>query len=346
MGIRILPPDVNRSGVRFNVTAEGIRFGLGAIRGVGSKTAEAIIEVRESGGRYESLADFCLRLPSQWLNRRVLDALIKCGAFDSTGRTRAALATQADDALRLAQRAQADAARNQMGLFGGRPKLGAPPQREAVAEWDANERLRHEREALGFYVSAHPLDRFEQEIARMGAVPTSELLSMNDGAQVQVAGVIHQVKLKNNRTGKRYATFSLEDREGTVEAIAWPETYQRFEALIHQAEPVAVRGKLDVDEERAQVIVDDVRLLGAALADAVREVRIRACKAALDAEAIDRLRQVLERHAGRTLVYLHLGLDGEREAVLLLGDNYRVAPTESFRAEVEQVLAPGAVELG
>jgi hypothetical protein len=89
-----------------------------------------------------------------------------------------------------------------------------------------------------------------------------------------------------------------------------------------------------------------VRLLGAALADAVREVRIRACKAALDAEAIDRLRQVIERHAGRTLVYLHLELDGEREAVLLLGDNYRVAPTESFQAEVEQVLAPGAVELG
>jgi len=346
MGIKILPPDINQSRVKFTVVDGAIRFGMGAIRGVGAKTAEAIIMAREQGGPFESLADFCIRLTGQWLNRRVLEALIKCGAFDSTGVARAALMAQADDALRLAQRMQSDVEKNQMGLFGATPSAAVLPQRgEPVAEWGPQERLAYEREALGFYITAHPLDKFEREVARMGALTTAGLSAQADGSPVQVAGVIHQVKLKNNKSGKRYATFSLEDRDGTVEAIAWPETYQKFERLIHQTEPVAVRGKLDVDDERAQIIVDEVRPLGAALAASIREVRIRAAMGSLADETVDRLRTVFAHHSGRSVVFLHLALDSGREAVLLFGDNYRVAPTDEFRAEVEQLLAPGTVEL-
>ncbi len=346
MGIRILPPDVNQSRVKFTVIDGAIRFGLGAIRGVGSKTAEAIIAAREPGGAFESLAELCQRLTGQWVNRRVLEALIKCGAFDSTGAARAASMAQVDDALKLAQRMQSDAGKNQMGLFGATLAVAALPQRgEAVPEWGQQEKLAYEREALGFYITAHPLDKFEHEVARMGALATADLSSQADGSQVQIAGVIHQVKLKNSKSGRRYATFSFEDREGTVEAIAWPETYQKFERLIHQTEPVALRGKLDVDDERAQIIVDEVRPLGAALAASVREVRIRAAMGSLADDTVERLRSVLAQHSGRSLVYLHLALDGGREAVLLFGDNYRVAPTDEFRAEVEQLLSPGALEL-
>jgi len=346
MGIRILPPDVNQSRVKFTVIDGGIRFGLGAIRGVGSKTAEAVIAVREQSGAFEGFAQLCQRLAGQWLNRRVLEALIKCGAFDSTGAARAALMAQVDDALKLAQRMQSDAGKNQMGLFGATLAVAALPQRgDAVAEWGQQEKLTYEREALGFYITAHPLDKFEHEVGRMGALATADLSSQADGSQVQIAGVIHQVKLKNSKSGRRYATFSFEDREGTVEAIAWPETYQKFERLIHQTEPVALRGKLDVDDERAQIIVDEVRPLGAALVASVREVRIRAAMCLLAADTVERLRSVFAQHSGRSLVYLHLALEGGREAVLLFGDNYRVAPTGEFRAKVEQLLAPGAVEL-
>jgi DNA polymerase III subunit alpha len=345
MRIAILPPDINQSRVKFAVAGEAIRFGLGAIRGVGTKTAEAIITVREEGGPFEALVDFCQRVGSQVVNRRVLEALIKCGAFDSTGGTRAGLMAQVEDALKFVQRAESDAARSQMGLFGeaaGPPSLGP---HEPVAEWNAKEKLRAEKEALGFYITAHPLDKYERDLLRISKLTTSDLASLPDGSQVRMAGVIQAVKLKNNKSGKRYATFSLEDREGMVEVIAWPEAYQKYEAIIHGDEPVAARGRLDVDEERAQIILNDLTLLNSALTEAVREVHISASKDRLANGEIGRLKELLLRHSGRSLTYLHVDLDKDREAIFLLSDNFRVAPSEAFVAEIEEMLAPATVQL-
>jgi DNA polymerase-3 subunit alpha len=345
MKIRILPPDVNQSRVKFAVTDDAIRFGLAAIRGVGAKAGEAIVAVRESGGPFESLTEFCLRVGAQLVSRRVLEALIKCGAFDSIGQARAALMAQAEVAIKLAQKAQSDAEKNQIGLFGGAVKVPKLPAREPIPEWDAREKLKLEKEALGFYITAHPLDKYERELARIGKLTTADLPAAPDGSPVQIAGVIHAVKLKNNKSGKRYATFSLEDREGAVEAIAWSETYQKYEAIIMGDEPVVARGKLDVDDERAQIILESLAPLDAALLDSVREVRIKAPLARLDNGGLDALKAMLARYRGKSMTYLHLGLDDGREAVVLLGDSYRVSPTDSFVAEVERILAPGAVEL-
>jgi DNA polymerase III subunit alpha len=406
MKIALLPPDVNRSRVKFTVADDAIRFGLGAIRGIGAKVAQAIIAERERAGAFSGIVDFCLRVGAQLVNRRVLEALIKCGAFDSTTGARATLMAQVEDALKLAQKAQSDAERGQMGLFGtltairgitdamarlqpaletvrhasevgealrrvteigksiqqasgtytrlatgiaafssvgGQPPVLAP--REAPPEWEPKERLKYEREVLGFYITGHPLDKFDRELSRIGRLTTADLPNAPDGSHVQLAGVIHALKLKNNKSGKRYATFSLEDRDGIVEAIAWPETYQKHEALIQGDDPVVVRGKLDVDEERAQIIVDEIRPLGAALLDSVREVRIRAPQKLLDNGGLDALRAAIARYRGKSVAYLHVGLDDGREAVLLLGDSYRVSPSDEFIAELESILAPGAVEL-
>jgi DNA polymerase III subunit alpha len=345
MRIAILPPDVNESRVKFAVAEGGIRFGLGAVRGVGAKTAAAIIAEREQRGRFEGLMDFCVRVGAQLVNRRVLEALIKCGAFDSGGFTRAALMAQVDDCLKLAQKAQSDAERNQMGLFGGAVASAPGPRRESVREWDAKEKLKNEREALGFYITAHPLDKYERVIARISRLTTADLPAAPDGSQVQIAGVVQAVKLKNNKSGKRYATFSLEDRDGVVEAIAWPETYQKYEAVISGEGPVVARGKLDVDEDRAQIILDDLRPLHTALLDSYREVRVYASRSRLENGGLDELKATLARYRGKSLTYLHLGLDDGREAVLLLGDGFRVTPSDAFVAEVEKVLSPGAVEL-
>src|SRR5271163_1727569 len=268
MRIRLLPPDVNHSGVKFTVSGDAIRFGLGAIRGVGSKSAEAMIAVRQSGGPFKDLLDFCLRVGSQLVNRRVLEALIKCGAFDSISPSRAPLIAMVEDALKVAQKAESDAAKGQHGLFGAAARPQAlPPPRDPVAEWDQKEMLRNEKEALGFYITAHPLDKYDRELRRLGAVLTADLTSLPDGSQVRIAGVVQAAKLKNNKAGKRYATFSLEDREGAVEVIAWSETYQKFEAIIMGDEPVVARGKLDVDDERAQIILEGLVPLDSALLD-------------------------------------------------------------------------------
>jgi DNA polymerase-3 subunit alpha len=345
MKIRILPPDVNQSRVKFAVTDDAIRFGLAAIRGVGAKAGEAIVAVREAGGPFETLTDFCLRVGAQLVSRRVLEALIKCGAFDSLGQARAALMAQAELAIKLAQKAQSDAEKNQIGLFGGAVKVPKMPAREPIPEWDAREKLKFEKEALGFYITAHPLDKYDRELSRISKLTTADLPAAPDGSAVQIAGVIQAVKLKNNKSGKRYATFSLEDREGAVEAIAWSETYQKFEAIIMGEEPVLARGKLDVDDERAQIILESLVPLDSALIDSVREVRIKTPLAWLDNGGLDALKQLLARYRGKSMTYLQLGLVDGGEAVVLLGDAYRVSPTDSFVTDVERILAPGAVEL-
>ncbi|MGA2410911.1 MAG: DNA polymerase III subunit alpha [Candidatus Binataceae bacterium] len=346
MRIAILPPDVNQSRVKFTVAGEAIRFGLGAIRGVGAKSAQEIIAVRERSGPFKNLADFCMRVGTAIVNRRVLEALIKSGVFAFTGVPRATLAAQIDDALKITQRAESDAARNQIGLFGKANSLPSlPPPREAVTDWPQKEMLKYEKETLGFYITAHPLDKYDRELRRIGNLTTADLASAPDGSQVRLAGVVQAVKLKNNKSGKRYATFSLEDREGAVECIVWPEAYQKYEAVIMGDEPVAAKGKLDVDDERAQIIVDELRPLGSALTDAVREVRISAPRDRLANGEMDQLKDLLRRYSGTSVTYLHLGLDGGNEAVFLLGDGYRVAPSEAFVAEVEQLIAPNAVQL-
>ncbi len=346
MGIKLLPPDVNESRVKFTVMPDAIRFGLGAIRGVGAKTAEAIIAAREQGGRFTSVTDLCMRADPQQINRKVLEALVKCGAFDSTGITRAEAMAQIEDALKLVARRADPAGANQMGLFGAMaPALRATP-RAAVEQWDLKELLRAEKEALGFYVTAHPLDKYADRIGRLtGGVTTADLASAPDGSSVVLVGVVQAVKLKNNKAGKRYATFTLEDLNGAVEVIAWPETYQRVEAVIASDEPVVARGKLDIDEERAQVLLDELKPLAVVMADSVREVHIRAPKERLDEASLQDLKALLGRHGGGCPIYLHLELDPAREAIFLLGNDFRVAPTESFVGEVERMLAPGAVEL-
>jgi DNA polymerase III subunit alpha len=345
MGIKLLPPDVNQSRVKFTVLPDAIRFGLGAIRGVGAKTAGAIIAAREADGRYTSLTDLCMRADPQQLNRKVLEALVKCGAFDSTAASRAEAMAQIEDALKLVARRADPSSANQMGLFGAMaPALRSAP-RAPLVQWDLKELLRNEKEALGFYVTAHPLDKFTDKIGRLTSVTTEDLASAPDGSTVVLVGVVQAVKLKNNKAGKRYATFSLEDRQGVVEVIAWPETYQRVEAVINSDDPVVARGKLDIDEERAQILLDELKPLSVVMVDSIREVHIRAPRTRFDEASLLNLKSLLGRYGGGCPIYLHLELDGTREAIFLLGNDFKVAPTEGFVGEVERMLAPGAVEL-
>jgi DNA polymerase-3 subunit alpha len=342
MKIRIAPPDVNSSGVKFTVVGDEVRYGLGAIRGVGTKAAESIVDSRKSAGPFASLLDFAARMDQQSLNRRVIEALIKCGGFDSIAAGRAELMAQVEDTLKFAQRNNQDAARNQIGLFGAM-SAPRPARRESIAEWSPRDKLKAEKEVLGFYVTGHPLDKYERELRRIGDLTTADLASAPDGSQVALAGVIQAVKLKNNRSGKRYATFALEDRQGAVEVIAWPEKYQSLEKIIHGDDPVVVRGKLDVDDERAQIILDDVKTLDAALNGAIREVHIGATRSQLEGGKVAALKEIMARHVGRCLTYLHLEIADDKEAVILLGDDFRVAPSEQFVSEIEGMLASSAV---
>jgi DNA polymerase-3 subunit alpha len=345
LGIRILPPDINQSGVKFTVDGDAIRFGLGAVRGVGAKTAQAIVDDRQANGSFSSLADCCLRLGTQILNRRTLEALIKCGAFDSTGISRAGAMAQLESLLKMAQRQDEAKQRNQMGLFGQISLAPAVDPAAATIEWGDKEKLKAEKEALGFYITAHPLDKYDGALRALNTLITSELAGQQDGIRVELAGTVHSVKLKNNKAGRRYATFVLEDRYGAVEVIAWPETYQRVEQVIQSDEPVLARGKLDLDEERAQIILDELVPLSEALEQSIREAHIFTRKERLDAAKIARFAEIFARNPGRCRAFLHVALETDEEAVFELGESFKLHPSPDLMTELKLALDAAAVEL-
>jgi DNA polymerase-3 subunit alpha len=348
--IPVLPPDINESHADFTVGREQngdrrpIRFGLGAVRGVGGKAIEAIIAARGEGGPFTNLAEFCERVQTQLVNKRVLESLIKCGAFDSTGAARRAMLEALEAVCQWAAQGNRPEDANQMGLFAPgslRVVRSAPPALPNVPEWDPRERLRAERDTIGFFITGHPLDKYERDLKRFTDATTSDVRSRNHQDKVLLGGVIHTLKLKNSRKGDRYATFNLEDRVGVVEAIAWPETYRRCEQVIHATEPVVVAGSVDVRDERYQVIVDEVRMLTEAREGSVKQVHIALRAERIDPDLLASLRRTLEGHRGPCNTFLHLLLPNRTETVIALPAELKVAPTERMVEDVEQIFGSG-----
>jgi DNA polymerase-3 subunit alpha len=355
--IAILPPDVNASREDFTAAAGSIRFGLGAVKGVGSKAIETIIAAREETP-FTSLADFCLRVRGQLVNRRVIESLIKCGAFDSLERARARLLASIDDVMRWAASRAEERSSQQIGLFGAAGVEAQPPALATVPAWTAEEELGAEREAIGFFITGHPLDRYETDLRKFTNATTGTLrtrgreLPPGDGERngrpdtrprVRLGGVIHTLKLKNSKKGDRYATFALEDKEGVVEVIAWPDTYRRHEDVVQGGAPVVVAGALELSEERCQVIADEIIPLARAHAEAIRQVHVRVPLSGLPPDALTILRQVLAAHPGPCDAFLHLERDVENETVLALPASLRVAATDKIVNAVEQILGAGVM---
>jgi len=348
-GIPILPPDVNESREDFTVGHPGehgrrpIRFGLGAVRGVGSKAIEAIIAARADGA-FTALADFAKRVQSQQVNKRVIESLIKCGAFEFAGEPRRRMLEGLDRICQWAGQGGRAEDLNQMGLFA--PGTVAvtpsqPPPLPDVGEWDMKELLRQERDAIGFFITGHPLDKYEQDLKRFADATTADLRNRGQQDKVKLGGVILTRKLKNSKKGDRYATFNLEDRWGAVEVIAWPETYRRCEAAIESDEPVFVTGALEVSEERCQIIADEVTSLLDAREKSVKSVHFALRAERVNEEHLRSLRAALTQHRGACSAFLHLLLPNRLETVIALPSDLKVAPTERMVEDVERVLGNG-----
>jgi DNA polymerase-3 subunit alpha len=303
--IAVLPPDVNESREDFTVVEKKIRFGLGAIKGVGAKAIEAILASRDEEGPFRGLDDLVRRVRSVHVNRRVLESLIKCGALDSTGVDRASLLSGLDDVMRWANNATSNL--DQHSLFGalanGEPERFNFPR---VSTWSPQELLAAEKEILGFFITAHPLDRYERQLARLVTCRTVDLRNLPSQQKVTLAGVIQGLRLKNSRKGDRYATFFLEDKHGIVEVIAWPDTFRKHEALITGNDPLCLAGRLDVSEERRQIIAEELTRLEEARARAIRELQISLDARRVTREDMERLLQTLTRYPGPCPAYVHV----------------------------------------
>jgi DNA polymerase-3 subunit alpha len=288
VGITILPPDVNRSGLKFvpeSVVAavydrraqesefengghspplqgRAIRFGLAAIKNVGEGAMELAIRERERGGDFKSLEDFCSRLDSRIANRKMLESLAKCGAFDFLQCERAELFACIDDALASSAAAHRDRIAGQVSLFGDAHEHIAPARKRTVMPWSDREKMSYEKELLGFYVTGHPLDAYADVIANGKYQSIASLGELSDRATFRVAGAITQVDKKFTRKeGKPFAVVWLEDLTGTLELVIWNELYLECAEKLVSGNVVGVRGKLDLRDESLRATAEKLRLL-------------------------------------------------------------------------------------
>jgi len=354
MDLRVQPPDVNVSAVQFSVAGDTICFGLAAIKNVGEAAMESILATRKQDGPFKSLEDFCARVDLRLVNRRVLESLIKAGAFDSLGLPRAHLMAGVDTALETGQRQQREKAEGQASFFDLLPTPVAAPKAEPialVAEWDSDQRLEFEKEVLGFYISGHPLARYASMVESFGITSTSEIAAKSAGARVLLFGQVAALKETATKSGSRMAFVTLEDMVGTVEVTVFPEPFKAAAEHLRGRQPVLVRGRIDDADKGRVVLADDIRPLEAALAadgrGAVKSssepnaVRVRIRPAGDPRESIAALRTICGNHPGPVPVFVHLLLPAQEVVVRTRGLAVDAAP--DLVAELNERFGDGAV---
>jgi DNA polymerase-3 subunit alpha len=351
--IEVLAPDVNESRAHFTPVGDKIRFGLAAVKNVGEKAVEVILESRRKDGPFDSLFDFCRRVDLAAVNKRVIESLIKCGAFDTTKISRGRMMGALDEAMRAGQAHQRDQESNQIDIFAilGAPAKGSKKAGDVypqATEWSAQESLTYEKEALGFYISGHPLDKYERALKRITSGVIAALKEKAQPGEVRLGGVISALRLRNTKKGDRYGTFNLEDKSGFLEVIAWPDVYRKCADLLASDDPIFIKGRLEIGEERIQVIASDIGTLADA---AVRgnvngngpadrgngeKLHLHARESEISSDELVRLRDMLLEYPGPCTVFLHLYAARRGETVIELPSQVRVAATPELAESVEK----------
>jgi len=345
MGITILPPDVNASSSRFVVADGKIRFGLAAIKNVGDAAIQSVLATRRERGPFRSLFDFCSRVDLRLANKRVVESLIKCGAFDSLGTGRAQLMAIVDRAMEAGAAAQRERILGQgsllevMDLGGGAPLQD--PALPAVAEWSRQQRLAAEKETLGFYVSGHPLAEYRELVSRHATVTTDRLASCRDKETVRLCAIVVGVKEITTRNGERMAFVTLEDLAGTVEAIAFPDLYRASLLYLVKDAAVLVKGQVDLgEEETAKLVLMEVTPLSALVGNGASVVEIRVNESPLAAGRLEELKHLLQHFPGPARLRLLLNLADGAQVAIAASPEVTVAPQPSLKQEVEALLGP------
>ncbi|MDF0644115.1 MAG: DNA polymerase III subunit alpha [Nitrospira sp.] len=351
LDIKVLGPDVNESQKDFAVADGAIRFGLAAIKNVGEGAVESVLAIRAESGPFASFFDFCRRVDLRKVNKRMLEGLIKAGTFDSTGARRSQLMAALDRAVEDGAAAQQERELGQTNIFGeefhgqGQPAHSADPLLPSVQEWDQATRLKYERELTGFYISAHPLARYEATIGALATVTTGGLMDLSDGKEVKLCGIIATVKSMLTKKGDRMAYLSLEDLQGTVEVIAFPDLFKSAGDLIAPERLVRITGTIDRGDKGTKIRGSHIEPLAEVQTQTVKRVRIWLNDRPDTQDQLPRLLEVFKRHPGGATVSLTFRTEEALEADTGPLPNLSVTASEHFVAEVEEVLGKGALSL-
>ncbi|NJN64653.1 MAG: DNA polymerase III subunit alpha [Acidobacteria bacterium] len=343
-GIAILPPDVARSGKNFAVEGDAIRFGLAAVKGVGEGAVDAILEARDRVGRFRSLQHFCAEVSRRALNRKVVESLIKAGALDGLGE-RAALLAALDAALEHGARIAEERASGQVSLFGDTavaPIADAPlPE---VTSMPVRDRLAGEKEALGFYLSGHPLDQHRE---RMDAVTTHAVRDVAMGSgEMCIAGLVTALRRRRTKKGDWMAVFVIEDTSGHAECVVFPKLFREVGELLSEDRAVVVTGKADGQEGEARILAESIVLLEDAKARQVDAVTISLDADAANEAMLERIAELLGDHPGSVPVYFDVRRNGVYRVVLQAEDARAVRGDREFLRSADIALGPGRARFG
>lgn len=345
MDIQILPPDVNESGMTFQVVDRMIRFGLGGVKNVGETAIEVILRGRAEDGPFKSIHEFCERMDSQKVNRRVVEQLIRCGAFDSLHQNRAQLMAALDQVLERAASVQKDRQSGQMNLFEllrSQKKVKAPALPE-VPDWDSRMRLQFEKESLGFYISGHPLDFYMDQISTVATDDTQSVKEKREGSDVLLCGLFSIIKEITTKRGDRMAFLNLEDKNGTIEVVAFSEPFTEARGLLGGEEPLALWARVQHDEKSTKLIAGRIMSLEEAGLQSVDSVQITLDADRADRDTLGRLRHLLISHPGDCRAVLHLVVQDQGEAVMGLS-KLPVNPNKSFFEDMRQYFGPDSAQ--
>jgi DNA polymerase-3 subunit alpha len=348
MGIEVRPPDVNVSLAEFTVEDGVIRFGLGAVKGVGISAIHSIERAREESGAFRSLFDFCERVDLRLVNRAAIEALVKSGCFDSMAPNRAQLMEGVAAAVRLGNRAQQDRDACQLGLFGGEPEEEQAPTEGLpdVPAWPEPQVLAFEKETLGFYVTSHPLAAHEEVIRAFSSASTATLKELEDGRKMTLGGMFSEVRETFPRSGRnrdrKMAIVRLEDFEGDVGGVIFSEPYAKCGEHVEVDRIVFVEGTVDRTREEPSLKIDRVIPIERAFQELARSVTIRLPESAASA-VLQALKELLESHRGRCPVYVEVAPLPTVRTIWRLPATNSVLATPRFVEEVEGLVGAGCV---
>ena len=354
MGIKVLPPEINQSDHGFVVSDEGIRFGLDAVKNVGHSAVEAILHAREEAP-IASIWDFCERVDSRAVNKRAIECLVKCGAFDALPGSRRSILEALPEAQSAGNKAQSDAHLGQGSIFdmGGDGAASArnatrPPLSEV--EFEQKELLALEKETLGTFLSSHPLDGLREAIAARTDCSISELSKRDDGSWVKVGGIVTEYRKMRTRNGGQMAFATLSDIKGEVELIVFRAGESEKLAAIEPDAVILVKGRVDQTEKGTKIVAQeavDYDPSPTEIEKAIAEQRKKSEPFTLmvetdqlSADALEEMKAILEHHKGEAEVHLVV-VNGDRERRLKLGPNYRVRRSASLLSELDDILGPG-----
>jgi DNA polymerase-3 subunit alpha len=358
MDIEVLPPDVNSSDHGFVVSGNSIRFGLDAVKNVGHIAVQAILDARSKDGDFSSLWDFCERVDSRTVNKRAIECLVKCGAFDSTGASRKGMLEALPAASAFGQKAQEDSRMGQSSIFdlgGGAEETGPSRQHHApirAEEFDQRELLRLEKETLGTFLSSHPLAEVKEAIRARVDCSISSLAEKQDGSWVTVGGIVTEFKRHTSKNGSKMAFATLDDVEGQVEMLVMGKAYEASHEFLAADAILIVRGRLDhkgrgdtklvaQEIEHFQPSDDDLAKARAARAKESGPLRLSLDASAFGVSVIEELKTILGHFPGDSEVLLVMRTrEGMRE--LRFGREYRVRRSAALDAELDALLGTAA----